>query len=182
LRGTAVGFDNDLSRVISETSDPATGGTLIANQIGDHGHGLELEMIADRATGWSGRASYSFLRTSQEGTHSQVPNSPSGLGKLNATAPASSHGLLGIELLYTGPQPNYLGQRIPSSFLTNVTVSTRFKRSGWSLSASCYDLFDRRWATPTGPEVLPAATVQDGRTWRIRIDYRKHFATERRGP
>ena len=182
LSGTAAGFDNDLSRVITETSDPATGESIIGNGKGDHGHGLELEMIADGASGWSGRASYSFLRTTQMGTGSQVPNSPSGLGKLNATAPASSHGILGIELLYTGPQPNYLGQRIPSAFLTNITISTRFKRSSWSASASCYDLFDREWATPTGPEVLPAATVQDGRTWRIAIAYRKHLEPERSRP
>lgn len=182
LRGTAVGFDNGLSRVISETSDPTTGNTLIGNGVGDQGHGLELEMIADRSDGWGGRGSYSFLRTRQDETGSRVPNSPSGLGKLNATVPASRYGLLGMELLSTGPQPNYLGQRISLSFLTNITLSTRFKRSDWSISANCYDLFNRQWATPTGPEVLPAATIQDGRTWRIRIAYRKSLPSERDRP
>lgn len=182
LHGTAVGFVNNLSRVISETSDPTSGETLISNGNGDRGHGVELEMIADRRDGWGGRASYSFLRTSQEGTDSQVPNSPGELGKLNTTVPASRYGLLGVELLYTGPQPNYFGQRISSSFLTDLTLSTRFRRSGWSISASSYNLFNRHWATPTGPEVLPAATVQDGRTWRITIGYRKHLESRQGGP
>jgi iron complex outermembrane receptor protein len=177
-----VGFDNDLLQVISETSDPTTGATLIGNRNGDHGHGVELEMIANRTDGWSGRASYSFLKTDQKGTGQKVPNSPSYLGKLNATVPASSHGLLGVELFYTGSQPNYLGQRISSSFLTNITASSRFRRSSWSISASCYDLFNRQWSTPTGPEVLPAATVQDGRTWRITIAYKKHLEPARSGP
>lgn len=182
LHGTAVGFRNGLSRVISETTDPVSGATIISNGMGDHGHGLELEMIADRSDGWSGRASYSFLRTDQDVTKSKVPNSPSGLGKLNATVPASIHGLLGIELLYTGVQPNYLGEQVSSSFLTNVTLSTRFKRSAWSISANCYNLFDRHWATPTGPEILPAATIQDGRTWRIRLAYRKRLTSKRVEP
>jgi outer membrane receptor for ferrienterochelin and colicins len=182
LRGMAVGFDNDLLRAISEANDPITGATLIKNGIGDQGHGLELEMIANPGDGWSGRASYSLLRTRKKGSNSKVANSPSGLGKLNATIPATDHGLLGVELLYTGPQPNYLGQSIPFSFLTNVTISTRFRRSGWSGSASCYNLFDRRLATPTGPEVLPAATTQDGRTWRVTIGYKWHFETARSRP
>jgi outer membrane receptor for ferrienterochelin and colicins len=182
LRGSIVGFDNDLLRAISESVSSATGGTIISNGRGDNGHGAEFELIANYAQGWSGRASYTFMRTSRTGDDIQVPNSPSGLGKLNSTTPVSRYGLVGAELLFDGPQPNYLGQRIPSSLLTNLTVSTRFKRRPWSITASCYDLFDRQWATPTGPEVLPAATVQNGRTWRVTIGYRKRLEPERSGP
>lgn len=182
LRGTAVGFENELLRVISESVDATTGATHISNGLGDKGRGLELEMIADRKDGWSGRTSHSFLNTKHAGSGKSVSNSPSNLGKLNVTVPASKRGLLGIELLYTGSQPNYLDQRIPSTFLTNVTVSSRFRRSPWSISASCYDLFDRQWSTPTGPEVLPAATAQDGRTWRVTIGYKWHFEPARSRP
>jgi Outer membrane receptor for ferrienterochelin and colicins len=182
LRGRAVGYYTTLLRAISESAAPDTGATLIANGPGDHSGGLEFEMTAGRDDGWRGRASLSLFRTHQEITNFRVPNSPSALGKLNVTAPASSKGLLGVEVLYTGPQPNYLGQRIPSSLLTNLTLSSRFKRSGWSLSASCYDLFNRQWETPTGPEILPAATVQDGRTFRITLGYKRHLPEWRSKP
>jgi hypothetical protein len=181
-RGMAVGFENDLLRAISEANDPTTGGVLIKNGIGDQGHGLELEMIANPGDGWSGRASYSLFRARRKGGDSKVANSPSGLGKLNATIPATGHGLLGVELLYTGPQSNYFGQATPSSFLTNVSISTRFRRSGWSGSASCYNLFDRYFAAPTGPEVLSAATTQDGRTWRVTMGYKWRFEPARSRP
>jgi iron complex outermembrane receptor protein len=181
LRGTLVGFDTDLLQAISESVDPNTGGTLISNVPGDDGRGLEMEVIADRNDGWSGRASYSFEKLARRGAGSKAANSPSHQGKLNATLPASKYGLLGLEVLYTGSQANFLSQRVSSSTLTNLTLSSRFKNSGWLVSASCYDLFDRRWATPTGPEVLPAATIQDGRTWRISISYKKHFDSERSG-
>jgi outer membrane receptor for ferrienterochelin and colicins len=182
FHATAVGFQNNLLRVISENVDPVSGGTTFANGQGDDGHGLEFEFAAKSASAWSGRASYSLLRTAREETHQRVANSPSDLAKLNATTPASRYGLLAMELLYTGPQPNYSGQRIPASFITNATVSTRFKRSDWSISASCYNLFDHSWSTPTGPEVLAPATAQDGRTWRIRIAYRKSLESRQTMP
>jgi outer membrane receptor for ferrienterochelin and colicins len=176
LRATAVGFRNNMKHVIAETSDPDTGAISVSNGLGDAGHGFELELVAKKSTSWGGRASYSILRSEKEETRRTAPNTPSTLGKLNLTSPATANGLLGIELNYNGPQPNYLGQRIPAAFLTNATLSTRFKRSGWSLAASCYNLLDRRWSTPTGPEVLPAATVQNGRTLQFRIVYRRALA------
>ena len=179
LRGTAVGYSNNLSHVIAETSDPDTGETLISNGLGDRGHGVEFELIAKRKSAWTGRTSYSILRTKKEETGKTAPNTPSSLAKLNVTAPATRVGVLGLELIYDGAQPNYAGQRASGFFLTNATISSRFKRSGWFFSASCYDLFNRQWATSTGPEVLPAATVQDGRAVQFRIGYRRAFEPSR---
>jgi outer membrane receptor for ferrienterochelin and colicins len=181
LRATMVGYENRLLRAISETVD-SNGATLISNGPGDTGRGLEVETVVDSADAWSGRASYTLLISNQAGTKIKIPNSPAHLAKLNATAPASAHGLLGFELLYTGHQRNYLGQHIASSFVPNLTLSSRFKKTGWSVAANCYNLFDRQWATPTGPEVLAPATMQDGRTWRFTISYKKHFDTERSAP
>ena len=87
----------------------------------------------------------------------------------------TSSGFIGAEFLFTGLAANFDGQRIGSSFLVNATVSTRTFANGLELSASCYNLLDRNWATPTGPEVEAPATVQDGRTWRFRLTYRHGF-------
>jgi outer membrane receptor for ferrienterochelin and colicins len=175
LKFSASGFENDLYKTIEEGVDPVTGTTHFANEKGEAGHGFEFEAIAKLASGWSGRSSFTATRTVPKDPTKAVMNSPSDLAKLSGSAPISSHGLLGLELLYAGPQTNYQGMRIPSSFLTNATISTRPLRSGWQFSASCYNLLDRSWATPTGPEVEPAATVQDGRTLRFRITYRHNF-------
>ena len=176
FQASAVGYSNNLDRVISETVDADTGGIQVSNGRGDKGHGLELDALAKNALGWSGRASYSILRTRKEETGRSTPNAPSSLSKLNLTAPVSRYASLGLEMLYEGSQPNYSGTRIPAFFLTNATISTRSKRTGWSFSAGCYDLFNRGWATPTGPEVLAPATVQDRRTLQVRIGYRKALA------
>jgi outer membrane receptor protein involved in Fe transport len=99
-------------------------------------------------------------------------NSPDHLAKFDGMAPLSRYSLLGLEVLYTGSQPNFRDQHISSSFLTNLTMSTPSLHNGWELSGGFYNLFDRRWSTPTGPEIAAPATVQDGHSFRFRISYR----------
>ena len=175
VKGMASGFANTLNQVIKEQQDTLTGGTHFANESGDTGRGAEVELIAAYPSGWQARTSYTFERTQQKQTGATVMNSPAHLAKFNGVAPIKPGGFFGAELLFTGSQPNYLGQRIGSSFLVNATVSTRTFANGLQLSASCYNTMDRRWATPTGPELAGAATQQDGRTVRFRLTYRRSF-------
>jgi iron complex outermembrane receptor protein len=179
LHVTASGFANNLNNIIKEQQDPNTGNTHFANEIGDTGRGAEFELIAKYPLGWLARTSYTFERTRQKQSGATVMNSPAHLAKFNAVAPIRAAGFLGAELLYTGSEPNFLGQRIGSSVLLNATVSTRTFSNGLQLSASCYNVLDRSWATPTGPEVVQPATVQDGRAWRFRLTYRRGFEKKR---
>lgn len=165
------GFSNRLNQIIEEEQDQATGDTHFANEKGNSGQGVEFELAAGRPSGWMARTSYTIERTSQSLINARVMNSPEHLAKFNGIAPIRRIGFLGGEAFFTGPQPNYLGQRIPSSLLVNATISSRTFWNSFQLSASCYNLTDRTWRTPTGPEVVQPATVQDGRTWRFRLTY-----------
>ncbi len=178
--GLAVdGFFNQLDNIIEQQQDSASGITHFVNGPGDRGTGFEFELNAKRSSGWAGRASYTFVSTQEEATGTTVNNSPSHLAKLNATIPFSKRAFLGAELLYTGAQQNY--QRIPihSSFLSNLTLSTRPLWGGWQFSASCYNCFNQAWATPTGPDLTPPAVRQDGRGYRFKISYRFSLSGER---
>ncbi len=177
LHLTASGFSNSLNNVIKEQVD-SSGNTHFGNETGDTGRGAEAELIAKYPSGWLARTSYTFERTHDKQTGTTVMNSPAHLAKFNGVAPITREGFLAAEFLFTGPQNNFLDQRIPSSFLVNATVSTRTFANGLQLSASCYNLLDRSWATPTGPEVQAPATVQDGRTLRFRLTY--HHGLERK--
>jgi outer membrane receptor for ferrienterochelin and colicins len=170
LQVAASGFWNNLNHVIKEQED-SSGNTHFANEIGDTGHGAEFELIAKYPRGWQARTSYTYEKTRQKQWGTAAMNSPSHLFKVNSVAPLKSAGFLGTEFLFTGAQPNFLGQRIDSAFLANATLSTRTFARGFELSASGYNLFNRRWSTPTGPEIEAPATVQDGRTWRFRLNY-----------
>ena len=172
LTGTASLFLNQLNQIIKEHQDPLTGGTHFANEAGDSGRGAEFELIEKHPSGWSVRSSYTFQRTHSGESGKRVMNSPMHLAKLNGIAPLGRMAFLGTEFLFTSSEPNFRGDLIPSSFLVNTTLSTKRFANGFQFSASCYNLLDRTWATPTGPEVSTAATVQDGRTWRFRLTYR----------
>jgi iron complex outermembrane receptor protein len=172
LHLVASGFINHLNQIIEEEQDATTGDTHFTNEKGDSGRGAEIELIAKYPSGWSARTSYTFELTREIATGARVMNSPEHLAKFNGAAPLPKVGFLGGEFLYTGPQPNFLGQRIASSFLVNATLSTRTFWNDFQFSASCYNLLDRTWSTPTGPELAQPATVQDGRTWRFRLTYR----------
>jgi len=167
-------FKTDLNKVIREQVDSVDGSTHFVNGTGDKAYGVEVEEEVRLDSGLSARSSFTWTRAKDGNTHQWLMNSPSTLFKLNGAVPMTSRGLLGAELLYSGSQKNYSNALIQSSFITNMTLSTRSIRN-WQLSASCYNVFDRAWATPTGPEVAPAATVQDGRTLRFRIEYRRSF-------
>ena len=39
------------------------------------------------------------------------------------------------------------------------------------MAVSFYNLFDRRYADPVGPEIVPTALQQDGRTFRAKFTY-----------
>ncbi|KAA6459065.1 hypothetical protein DYQ86_17440 [Acidobacteria bacterium AB60] len=177
LHMAAAGFANALNDVIKEQVD-AEGNTHFANQAGDTGRGAEVEVVAEDASGWRARSSYTFASTRQKPGHARVMNSPAHLAKFNGVASLARAGYVGAELLFNGPQSNYLGQRIGSSFLANATLTSRPIGNRFEISASCYNVFDRRWSTPTGPEVTAPATVQDGRTWRFRLTY--HYSPERK--
>lgn len=178
MRLAAGAFENNLNDIIEEKQDNASGETYFANLKGDRGRGLEFELTAKHRSGWSARSSYVYSRTISRDSDQPTPNSPKHVAKFNGTAPLGRRLSLGLETLYTGAQNNFANQRIGSSFLANATLSTPLLSKGWEISASGYNLFDRKWATPTGPEIVQPATVQDGRGFRFRISYR--WSVERR--
>lgn len=172
LKWAASAFRSDLDGTIEESSDPVTGETKFVNEKGDSSRGLEFELTAKSSSNWTARTSYVFTNVQEGEAASIANNAPTHVAKFAGIAPLSSHASLGLETLFTSRQTSFQGSSIGSSFLTNGTLSTSRLGKGWELSASCYNLFDRRWSTPTGPEVVQSAIPQDGRTLRFRITYR----------
>jgi len=169
---TVEGFYNNLDNVIEQQAEPDTGLVHFANGQGDRGRGLEFEVDGKHASGWTARASYTFLGTQERITGAALFNSPRQLAKGHATIPLTRAVFAGLELLYMGAQENYQFKQVASSLLTNVTLSTRPLWGGWQFSTSCYNAFNRAWSTPTGPDLVQPAVRQDGRGYRFKITYR----------
>lgn len=171
LNSTTVAFFNDLKHEIDETVD-AAGSSHFGNGAGDRSRGIESELRAQTDSGLAARASYTYVKTWERENGRPVMNAPSHLAKLNVTVPLPLYAFLGTEIFYTGAQPNYSHVRVPTSLLTNETISTKPLWGGWQFSLSAYNLLDRRWYTPTGPELTQPAMEQDGRNFRFKISYR----------
>jgi iron complex outermembrane receptor protein len=169
---TADAFYNNLDNLIDQVVDPATELPRAVNVGADRGRGLEFELEAKRASGLSARASYALADAQDLIQGRRLANSPLRQAKFNGSLPIKRHVLAALELLHTSTQQSYQGTRVPASFLTNLTLSTRPLWGGWEFSGSCYNVFNRGWSAPMGPNELQAAILQDGRTYRFKVSYR----------
>ena len=169
---TVDGSYNHLNQPIDQVPDPATGLSQFVNTGHDRGRSLEFEIQAKRLSGWAARASYTLATATHDSTDDRLANSPLQMAKVNGTAPLYHSSFAGVEFLFASPQLSYHGTRIPASVLTNVTLSTKPVWGGWEFSTSCYNALNRTWYSPAGPELQQSEILQDGRSFRFKVEYR----------
>ena len=177
---TADGFFNNLTDLIDEVPDPQSGLNHFVNIGHDRGRGIEFEVEAKRESGLGGSVSYTFADAADKARSTDLANSPSSMVKARGSVLVSRSAFAGLEVLYTSSQISYQGTLVPSSTLTNLTLSTKPVWGGWEFSASCYDVFNQGWFAPAGPELRQAQIRQDGRTFRFKIKYRLPLKEKRR--
>ncbi|HYD93934.1 MAG TPA: TonB-dependent receptor [Noviherbaspirillum sp.] len=169
-RVTASLFRNTVSDLITQTEDPADGLLVFRNLNRAVAHGTEVEL--EKA--WSGgavlRTGYSWQKARGAGGGDLV-NSPRHLAKFNLSAPLLRTGWrAGAEAQYVGRRLTLRGETA-GYWLANLTLSALRLAPGLELSASVYNLFDRRYADPGAEEHAQDAIRQDGRTWRLKLSY-----------
>ena len=171
-------FHNSIGNLIDVTTDPATGLAQFINVGHLTARGLEFEARAGQMSGFNVRASYTATDARDPTTGSRLNNAPLHLAKLHGRAPLAGKAIVGLELLYASAQRSYKDARVSPSLLTNLTVSSRPLGQHWEFSASCYNLFDRRWYSPPAPEHVQSGIEQDGRAFRVKVVYRFSTAPE----
>lgn len=144
--------------------------------------GAEAEVEYRWAGGGRLRASYTRQEAVDDTTDQQLKDSPRHLAKLNFGVPVfNGNWRAGIEVQYVGEQHNYLGTRIDDATVANLTLSTDRLWKNLDVSASVYNLFNRKIADPALPEHQDSTTptplqlqqiVQDGRNYRLKLTYR----------
>lgn len=170
---TASIYRNNIHNLINQVIDP-TDGLLVFGNIGKvMSQGVEFE--AERA--WSDdrrfRASYAWQTTRDHATNAELENSPHHLAKLNYSAAVAGEALrAGAELQFTGSRKTLAGGSTGGYAIANLTLSSRKLAHGLELSASLYNLFDKRYADPGRPEHVQDTIPQDGRNFRFKLGYR----------
>lgn len=173
FRLTAGFFQNDIRNLISQIVD-TDGLTVFRNRGGVvRTRGAEFE--AEHA--WSDerrlRASYAMQVTRDQASDAELENSPRHLAKLNYSFPVFGDALrAGAELHYTGRRRTLAGASTAGFGTASLTLQARKLAPGLVLSASVYNLFDKRYADPARPEHVQDMIVQDGRSFRLKLTYR----------
>ena len=136
--------------------------------------GAEIEWLGscEHSDGLMWRTSYSWQQTRDGETGEILQDSPRHLIKAQVSLPIpESKWRLGLQADYVGPREGKT-TRVGGYTLANLTVFSAKLIKNAEISATIYNLFDRKYADPAGEEFLQEVLEQDGRSWRVKINYR----------
>lgn len=172
LRLSLSGYYYDTKDLISQTADPASGLLMFNNVSEATAHGLELSLFGDVGHGATVRASYAVQYAQDEETHMELTNSPRQMAKLGVIAPLYRDLLhAGLDLQYYGGTKTIRGARNPGFLLANATLFSHEIARGLELSASVYNLFDKKYRQPGSTGNVEDTIPQDGRSFWLKLTY-----------
>ncbi|MBI5641704.1 MAG: TonB-dependent receptor [Nitrospirae bacterium] len=172
VRGAASIFHYDIRNLISQQVDPSDGLIFFSNADEIEASGLEIEIDGRCSSGLEGRISYTFQESREKRTKGVLSNSPRHLVKFGMAVPLIRELVFaGIELQYTGRRKTLSGNSAAGFFLTNLTFFSRNLAKGLEITASVYNLFDKRYGDPGSTEHRQDIIEQDGRSFRFKMTY-----------
>ena len=178
LRLTATGHRYLIDNLIAQIRDPADD-MLQFNNVGHvRGWGADIEVEHLWDNGARLRASYSWSNLVDQASGTRLVNSPEHVAKLNLALPVwESRFRFGMDAQYIGERKGYLQKNVPGFPVFNLTLTTdrlldRTPLKGLEVSASVYNLLDKNYGSVVGLENAMNSVRQDGRNFRIQLDYR----------
>ena len=165
-------YQNDISDLINQVTDPD--GLDVYRNGGDaRSRGVEAEIEGKWDGGWLARASYTHQLTEDGITGVRLTNSPENVVKTQLLAPLWREKLsLGVEGIYSSNRLTIAQRGTGDMWLLNATLLSRELRPHLEISASIYNVFDRKFRFPAGPEHTQETIEQDGRTFRVKVSYK----------
>ena len=134
--------------------------------------GAEQEIRGQLPTGLEASASYSFQETKDRLTHQLLSNSPCNLFKLTLSQPfLRDRFFVSVDAQYRGRIQTLLGSDVSPFTVVNATVLGRKLGKHADLSASVYNLLDKKYFDPPSNENLQMPIQQDGRNFRITVTW-----------
>ncbi len=135
--------------------------------------GVEAEWDGVLSAGLSGRASYSYTQTANSASGQTPPNSPANLVKLNLSIPLLHERLsAALDGQYTSGVSTLAGNTVGGFSVFNATLIAHAPRTHLDVSASVYNLLNKKYSFPGRPEDPEDAIQQDGVTFRVKLTYR----------
>ena len=174
IRGSVSGYLFRAHDLINLETDPADGLLIYKNSQLVRGRGVEFEVEARFKPGITSRLSYTLQNAWDEYQHLELSNSPRHQILGNVIAPLYRDKLfVGIEARYISGRINVAGPEVAPYWIANATLYSQHWANGLELSASLYNLFNRRYLDPGSGNVAQSVIAQEGRSFRIKLTY--HF-------
>lgn len=173
------GFLNRIDGLIAQSTDPLTGGRLYTNSDSLRTKGIEVELRAQWPGGLEGAISHSLQDSRGLQTGSVLTNSPKQLAKASLSLPMLHQKVFAsLEAQYTSRRRTSSQTDLGGFFIMNLTLLAGKLKKDFDVSASFYNLFDKRYADSGGLEHLQTSIPQDGRSFRVKLTYRPHFGAK----
>jgi len=170
--GTLSVFHYDVSNLITQILDPGDNKLVFINGEEMHTSGIELSTEKYWQTGARLKGNISYQDARDKANDRWLDNSPRLLGKLALVMPLSHAWQAGVEVQYTGERRTNAGE-VDGYTLANLTLNRKNLLKGLDFSLSAYNLFDKEYKDPADHSAfVQDALQQDGRTLRVKLDYR----------
>jgi outer membrane receptor for ferrienterochelin and colicins len=172
-RMTTGAFYYKVSDMITQITDPGDGLDAFRNTGSSTAKGMEFELEGRWKSGLEGRVSYTRQNVTDDATRTRPINSPVHMGKFNLIVPVLKDKLFsGLELQYTSSRKTLTGPGTGGFVIANFTLFSRDIMKGVDVSASVYNLFDKKYADPAAPEHIQSSIGQDGINYRLKMTWR----------
>jgi outer membrane receptor for ferrienterochelin and colicins len=162
-------FRNWITDLIAVETE-SDGHEIYANSGKADAVGAEVGLQGHWAGDLQGRASYGYVNAEEPNTHQILSNSPQHLGKVNLSVPVVRKKLFAsVNAQYTSPRQTLAGNTLGGFAVFNVTLLGHTLGKHMDVSASVYNLFDKKYYDPGRPEELEDSIQQNGRNFRIKL-------------
>ena len=172
-RVIASAYRNDVDNLISQQYDAAADRFFFDNLASARVRGYELEWTARLRYGIQTRVSLGWQHSEEKETGGRIENSPARLFKANMSAPFMEERLrAGVEVQAMSERESWSG-KAPGVALINLTLLAPKLTRNVELSASVYNVFDRRYYDPVSEELSPITRLQqNARNFRLKMLYK----------
>lgn len=172
FRGVFSIYKNEIEDLIATITDPADDLLVFVNLGDAEAQGLELEFDNQWDNNVSVAASYSYQEAENQGNGERLTNYPTHILKANVTTPLVGEYLgAAVEVQYESSRRTLTGNKAASRTLANLGLYSESWIDGLTVGLNVYNLFDKDYGYPGSEEHLQDIIEQDGRTFRLRLDY-----------
>jgi outer membrane receptor for ferrienterochelin and colicins len=163
-------FYNSITGLI--TQEPVGDNTIFRNLTNVKSIGLEVQVRGQLSQGLEGSASYSVQQTKNEPSGQFLSNSPRNLVTLNLSQPLWGRRMfVSLDAQYRSRIQNLTGGSVSPFAVVNATLLARNLGKHVDLSASIYNLLNKKYFDPASSENLQQEIQQDGRSFRVKMTW-----------